>query len=57
MYATAARLLATVSAAASTLNHPRLLHLFGTRAQDMQRPLYMQPKDALAYGIIDGIVS
>lgn len=25
--------------------------------QDMQRPLYMQPKDALAYGIIDGIVS
>ena len=26
-------------------------------AQDMQRPLYMQPKDALAYGIIDGVVS
>ena len=25
--------------------------------KDMQRPLYMQPKDALAYGIIDGIVS
>lgn len=25
--------------------------------KDMQRPLYMQPKDALAYGIIDGIVT
>eukprot|EP00889_Picochlorum_renovo_P006587 jgi/Picre1/33617/NNA_001097.t1 len=25
--------------------------------KDIQRPLYMQPKDALAYGIIDGIVS
>lgn len=25
-------------------------------AQDMQRPLYMQPKDALEYGIIDGVV-
>lgn len=25
--------------------------------QDMQRPLYMQPKDALEYGIIDGIVT
>ena len=24
--------------------------------QDMQRPLYMQPKDAIEYGIIDGIV-
>ncbi|CAG9463270.1 unnamed protein product [Pedinophyceae sp. YPF-701] len=24
--------------------------------KDMQRPLYMQPKDALNYGIIDGIV-
>ena len=24
--------------------------------QDMQRPLYMQPKDALEYGIIDGVV-
>ena len=22
----------------------------------MQRPLYMQPKDAMEYGIIDGIV-
>lgn len=29
---------------------PRLL-------QDMQRPLYMQPKDALEYGVIDGIVT
>ena len=26
-------------------------------AQDMQRPLYMQPADALAYGVIDGIVT
>ncbi|PRW44960.1 protease complex subunit 3 [Chlorella sorokiniana] len=25
--------------------------------KDMQRPLYMQPKDALAYGIIDGVVT
>lgn len=25
--------------------------------QDMQRPLYMQPKDALEYGVIDGIVT
>lgn len=25
--------------------------------QDMQRPLYMQPADALAYGIIDGVVT
>jgi Clp protease len=25
--------------------------------QDMQRPLYMQPRDAMEYGIIDGIVS
>ena len=25
--------------------------------KDMSRPLYMQPKDALAYGIIDGIVN
>lgn len=25
--------------------------------RDMQRPLYMQPKDALEYGIIDGIVT
>lgn len=24
--------------------------------QDMQRPLYMQPKDAIEYGICDGIV-
>ncbi len=24
--------------------------------QDMQRPLYMQPKDAIEYGIVDGIV-
>lgn len=24
---------------------------------DMQRPLYMQPKDALAYGIIDQVIS
>jgi len=24
--------------------------------RDMQRPLYMQPLDALEYGIIDGIV-
>lgn len=24
--------------------------------QDMQRPLYMQPQDAIEYGIIDGIV-
>ena len=24
--------------------------------QDMERPLYMQPKDALEYGVIDGIV-
>ena len=24
--------------------------------QDMQRPLYMQPGDAIEYGIIDGIV-
>ncbi len=24
--------------------------------QDMERPLYMQPRDALAYGVIDGIV-
>lgn len=23
----------------------------------MQRPLYMQPADALAYGVIDGIVT
>ncbi|KAL4423092.1 hypothetical protein ABPG77_005897 [Micractinium sp. CCAP 211/92] len=25
--------------------------------KDMQRPLYMQPADALAYGIIDGVVT
>ena len=25
--------------------------------QDMQRPLYMQPADAKAYGVIDGIVT
>lgn len=25
--------------------------------QDMQRPLYMQPADALAYNIIDGVVT
>lgn len=24
--------------------------------QDMERPLYMQPKDALEYNVIDGIV-
>lgn len=24
--------------------------------QDMQRPLYMQPRDAVEYGVIDGIV-
>ena len=24
--------------------------------QDMQRPLYMQPKDAIEYGVVDGIV-
>ena len=24
---------------------------------DMQRPLYMQPRDALEYGVIDGIVT
>lgn len=24
--------------------------------QDMQRPLYMQPRDAMEYGVIDGIV-
>jgi len=28
----------------------------GMMLQDMQRPLYMQPKDAIEYGIIDGIV-
>ena len=28
-----------------------------TRLQDMQRPLYMQPADALAYGVIDGVVT
>lgn len=27
------------------------------RVQDMQRPLYMQPADALAYGVIDGVVT
>lgn len=32
-------------------------HDAGKLERDMQRPLYMQPKDALAYGIIDGIVS
>lgn len=25
--------------------------------QDLQRPLYMQPKDAIAYGVCDGIVT
>ena len=25
--------------------------------QDMQRPLYMQPADAMEYGVIDGIVT
>jgi ATP-dependent protease ClpP protease subunit len=25
--------------------------------RDTQRPLYMQPKDAMEYGIIDGIVT
>ena len=25
--------------------------------QDMQRPLYMQPRDAIEYGVIDGIVT
>ena len=24
--------------------------------QDMQRPLYMQPRDAMEYGVIDAIV-
>jgi hypothetical protein len=28
----------------------------GVHGQDMERPLYMQPRDALAYGVIDGIV-
>lgn len=32
-------------------------HDTGKLEKDMGRPLYMQPKDALAYGIIDGIVS
>ena len=27
-----------------------------TMLQDMQRPLYMQPRDAVEYGVIDGIV-
>lgn len=27
-----------------------------TLLQDMQRPLYMQPRDAIEYGVIDGIV-
>ena len=24
---------------------------------DMQRPLYMQPRDAIEYGIVDGVVT
>ena len=33
-----------------------LTNAFAILLQDMQRPLYMQPKDAIEYGIIDGIV-
>lgn len=35
----------------------RKLSIFCWVHQDMQRPLYMQPADAIEYGIIDGIVS
>ena len=31
-------------------------HSVGKLDADLQRPLYMQPKDAIEYGVIDGIV-
>lgn len=43
------------TACISVLPHLRALWCLSVQ-QDMQRPLYMQPKDALEYGIIDGIV-
>lgn len=33
------------------------VHPYISLVQDMQRPLYMQPKDAMQYGIIDNIVT
>ena len=33
-----------------------LLNAAPRRAQDMERPLYMQPKDAISYNVCDGIV-
>ncbi len=34
-----------------------VIDLHPMSAQDMQRPLYMQPRDAIDYGVIDGIVT
>ena len=35
----------------------RSLNRWALCLQDMQRPLYMQPLDAIEYGVIDGIVT
>lgn len=36
--------------------HPHRLLLSLALPADMQRPLYMRPKDALEYGLIDTII-